>query len=108
MLHQHPAVLSAAVVARPDDKWGEVPCAFVELKAGAGPITEEELIAFCRDRLARFKCPGEIRFITLPKTATERSRSFAFARWPAAGRRSPSWRVVARSSSDRRRLVGPP
>jgi len=76
VLHQHPAVLNAAVVARPDDKWGEVPCAFVELKLGVGAVTEEEVISFCRDRLAKFKCPREVRFITLPKTATGKIQKF--------------------------------
>ena len=76
VLHQHPAVLSAAVVAKPDDKWGEVPCAFVQLKAGAGAVTDDEVIAFCRDRLAKFKCPREVRFITLPKTATGKIQKF--------------------------------
>jgi fatty-acyl-CoA synthase len=76
LLHQHPAVLNAAVVAKPDDKWGEVPCAFVELKVGVGAVTEEEVISFCRDRLAKFKCPREVRFITLPKTATGKIQKF--------------------------------
>ena len=76
ILHQHPAVLSAAVVAKPDDKWGEVPCAFVELRAEASAVTEEDLIAFCRDRLARFKCPRQVRFMILPKTATGKIQKF--------------------------------
>jgi fatty-acyl-CoA synthase len=76
VLYQHPAVLSAAVVAKPDDKWGEVPCAFVELKSDAEPVTEEELMAFCRERLARFKSPREVRFMILPKTATGKIQKF--------------------------------
>lgn len=76
VLHQHPAVLSAAVVAKPDDKWGEVPCAFVELRSGSAPISEDEVIAFCRDRLAKFKCPREVRFMILPKTATGKIQKF--------------------------------
>ena len=76
VLHQHPAVLSAAVVAKPDDKWGEVPCAFVELRSGWGPVSEDEVIAFCRDRLAKFKCPREVRFMILPKTATGKIQKF--------------------------------
>ena len=76
ILHQHPAVLNAAVVAKPDDKWGEVPCAFVELKAGVGAVTEDEVMSFCRDRLAKFKCPREVRFIILPKTATGKIQKF--------------------------------
>ncbi|MBO9647759.1 MAG: acyl-CoA synthetase [Variovorax sp.] len=74
-LHHHPAVLSAAVVALPDAKWGEVPCAFVELKAGAS-VTEAELIDFCRPHLARFKLPKRIVFGELPKTSTGKIQKF--------------------------------
>jgi fatty-acyl-CoA synthase len=76
VLHQHPAVLSAAVVAKYDEKWGEVPCAFVELRSNAETVTEDELVAFCRERLARFKCPRDVRFVTLPKTATVKIQKF--------------------------------
>lgn len=69
VLYRHPAVLGAAVVAYPDEKWGEVPYAFLELKEGA-KVTEEEMTAFCRDRLARFKCPKRFIFSPLPKTST--------------------------------------
>ena len=68
-LYRHPAVLEAAVVARPDDKWGETPCAFVTLKAGA-QVTEQELIEHCRSVLAHFKAPKTIVFTELPKTST--------------------------------------
>ena len=68
-LYRHPAVLEAAVVARPDAKWGESPCAFVTLKPGA-PATEQDLIEHCRSILARFKCPRTVVFTELPKTAT--------------------------------------
>ncbi|MBA3325960.1 MAG: AMP-binding protein [Rhodobacteraceae bacterium] len=68
-LMAHPAVALAAVVARPDDTWGETPCAFVELKAGAA-ATEAELTAWCRDRLAHYKCPRAVVFEELPKTST--------------------------------------
>ena len=68
-LYKHPAVLVAAVVAKPDEKWGEVPCAFVELKPGA-QATEAELIAFCRERLAGFKCPKQVVFTEVPRTST--------------------------------------
>ncbi|MGF6694653.1 AMP-binding protein [Metapseudomonas resinovorans] len=75
-IHSHPAVLHAAVVAQPDDKWGEVPCAFVELKPGVAAPTEEEIIAFCQGRLARFKCPRRVIFDELPKTATGKIQKF--------------------------------
>jgi fatty-acyl-CoA synthase len=76
VLHRHPGVLHAAVVAKPDEKWGEVPCAFVERKPGAGAFSEDELIAFCRDQLAHFKCPREVVFTELPKTATGKVQKF--------------------------------
>ena len=74
-LHRHPAVMSAAVVAQPDSKWGEVPCAFVELKPGA-TLSEAELIEFCRTLLARFKVPKRIVFGDLPKTSTGKVQKF--------------------------------
>lgn len=76
VIHGHPAVLHAAVVAQPDDKWGEVPCAFIELKAGVSAPSAAEVIAFCQARLARFKCPREVVFIELPKTATGKIQKF--------------------------------
>ncbi len=75
VLHRHPAVLVAAVVAQPDARWGEVPCAFVELKDGA-QATDTELIEFCRTQLARFKAPKRIIFGELPKTATGKVQKF--------------------------------
>ncbi|MCB1542732.1 MAG: acyl-CoA synthetase, partial [Rhodoblastus sp.] len=74
-LFKHPAVAQAAVVARPDDKWGETPCAFVELKPGAS-ATEAELIEWCRGLLARFKCPKNVVFTELPKTSTGKIQKF--------------------------------
>ena len=74
-LMNHPAVNLCAVVAKPDDKWGEVPCAFVELKSGA-ETTEAELIAFARERLAGFKCPKRVVFQELPKTSTGKIQKF--------------------------------
>lgn len=65
-----------AVVAQPDDKWGEVPCAFVEMKAGADGATEGDVIAFCRQRLAHFKCPQRVVFCEVPKTATGKIQKF--------------------------------
>ncbi|GHE89568.1 acyl-CoA synthetase [Aliiroseovarius zhejiangensis] len=75
VLMHHPAVSLCAVVARPDEKWGEVPCAFVELKDGA-QVTEDELIAFVRTRLAGFKTPKMIEFCELPKTSTGKIQKF--------------------------------
>ena len=75
MLYRHPAVLAAAVVARPDQKWGETPCAFVELKPGA-QTTEKELIEFCRGHMAGFKAPRAVVFGELPKTSTGKIQKF--------------------------------
>jgi fatty-acyl-CoA synthase len=74
-LCRHPSVLGAAVVARADKKWGETPCAFVELKEGA-TATEEEMIEFCRGRIARYKCPKRVVFGPLPKTSTGKIQKF--------------------------------
>jgi fatty-acyl-CoA synthase len=76
VLYRHPQVLEAAVVARPDPVWGEVPCAFVTLKPGAEGVTGEDLIAFCRTQLARFKCPKHVIFGELPKTSTGKVQKF--------------------------------
>ena len=75
VLYRHPAVLEAAVTARPDDRWGETPCAFVTLKPGES-ATEDEIVAFCRDRLARFKAPRTVVFCDLPKTSTGKVQKF--------------------------------
>ena len=75
VLYRHAAVLSVAVVAAPDPKWGEVPCAFVELKEGA-QATEAEFIDFCRERMARFKVPKKVVFGPLPKTSTGKIQKF--------------------------------
>ena len=75
VLHRHDAVQAAAVVARPHEKWGETPCAFVELLSGA-EATEDEIIAFCRERLAGFKTPKTVVFGSLPKTATGKIQKF--------------------------------
>ena len=74
-LYRHPAVMVAAVVAKPDEKWGEVPCAFVELKDGAS-VTEAEIIEHCRAMLARFKVPKSVEFCELPKTSTGKIQKF--------------------------------
>jgi fatty-acyl-CoA synthase len=75
VLYRHPDVLAAAVVARPHPKWGEVPCAFVELRDGAAP-DEQGIIAFCREHLAGFKTPKSVVFADLPKTATGKIQKF--------------------------------
>ena len=74
-LFQHPAVQLAAVVARPDDKWGETPCAFVELKPEMS-ASAQELIEWCKGRLARYKCPRHILFMEIPKTSTGKVQKF--------------------------------
>jgi fatty-acyl-CoA synthase len=76
VLFRHPAVLEAAVVARPDEKWGEVPCAFVTLRADAEAVTEAELIAYCRANMAHYKAPKQIIFGTLPKTSTGKVQKY--------------------------------
>jgi len=75
ILYKHPAVLFAAVVAKPDPKWGEVPCAFVELKDGAR-ATEAEIIAFCRSQMSGFKTPKAVVFGVIPKTSTGKIQKF--------------------------------
>lgn len=75
VLFKHPAVMIAAVVAKPDPKWGEVPCAFVELRDGA-EVTEAEIIAFCREHLAGFKTPKQVIFGPIEKTATGKIQKF--------------------------------
>ncbi|MFC0284225.1 acyl-CoA synthetase [Camelimonas abortus] len=74
-LYKHPAVANVAVVARPDEKWGETPCAFVELKPGQS-ATAEELVEWCRARLARYKIPKTIVFEEIPKTSTGKLQKF--------------------------------
>ncbi|MFM8610152.1 MAG: acyl-CoA synthetase [Burkholderiaceae bacterium] len=75
VLYRHPAVLAAAVVAKPDPKWGETPCAFVELKAGA-TVTPEDIVAHCKKHLAGFKVPRAVVFGELPKTSTGKIQKF--------------------------------
>ncbi len=77
VLFRHPEVMEAAVVARPDAKWGETPCAFVTLKPGAMPTTAEEIVAFCRANMAAYKIPKRIVFGPLPKTSTGKIQKFA-------------------------------
>jgi fatty-acyl-CoA synthase len=80
VLSRHPAVMLSAVVALPDAKWGEVGCAFVELKEGA-TATEEDMLAFCRERMARFKVPKKFVFRPLPKTSTGKIQKFVLREW---------------------------
>ena len=75
VLYRHPAVLAAAVVARPDPKWGETPCAFLELKAGA-QVSEADIVAHCKKYLAGFKVPRAVVFGELPKTSTGKIQKF--------------------------------
>jgi fatty-acyl-CoA synthase len=74
-LYRHPAVLAAAVVAKPDERWGETPCAFIELKPGAS-TSQEDIISHCRELLAGFKVPKTVVFQELPKTATGKIQKF--------------------------------
>ena len=74
-LAKHPSVSIAAVVAKPDDKWGEVPCAFIEMVKDK-PVTEKELISFCKETLAGFKVPKQVVFCDLPKTSTGKIQKF--------------------------------
>ena len=76
VLYKHPKVMEAAVVARPDQRWGETPCAFVTLKPGAGDVEAEEIIQWCRDHLAHFKTPKTVVFGPLPKTSTGKIQKF--------------------------------
>ncbi|MBT4888088.1 MAG: AMP-binding protein, partial [Rhodospirillales bacterium] len=74
-LYKHPSVAFAAVVAKPDEKWGESPCAFVELKSDC-EATEDEIIEFCRDHMAHFKRPKTVIFCEIPKTSTGKIQKF--------------------------------
>ena len=82
-LYRHPAVVSCAVVAKPDDRWGETPVAYVELKAGA-TVTEAELVAHCKGLLAGYKVPRDIRFEDIPKTSTGKIQKFMLRQRKAA------------------------
>ncbi len=75
VLYKHPAVASAAVVAKHDEKWGETPCAFIELRPDA-KATADEIIAWCKERLARYKCPRHVVFTDIPKTSTGKIQKF--------------------------------
>ena len=81
VLYRHRAVREAAVVARPDEKWGETPCAFVDLSAEANDITEQDLITYCRAHMAHFKAPKKVIFGELPKTATGKIQKYLLREW---------------------------
>lgn len=85
VLYRHPAVQAAAVVAKPDPKWGEVPCAFIERRAGE-TATDAEIIAFCRSHLAGFKVPKTVIFADLPKTSTGKIQKFLLRKSIQEGR----------------------
>ena len=80
VLYRHPAVLEAAVVAKPDDKWGETPCAFITLKAGQR-VSEQDIMRFCREHLAGFKVPKDVVFLELPKTSTGKIQKYVLREW---------------------------
>jgi fatty-acyl-CoA synthase len=75
-LYRHPQIMEAAVVAKPDPDWGEIPCAFITLKPDSGPVSAEDIIAWCRANLAHFKVPRTIVFGPLPKTSTGKIQKF--------------------------------
>jgi fatty-acyl-CoA synthase len=74
-IYKHPAVAAVAVVAKPDDKWGETPCAFIELREGQN-ATEDDIITWCREHLARYKVPRNVVFADIPKTSTGKLQKF--------------------------------
>jgi fatty-acyl-CoA synthase len=76
LLYKHPAIMEAAVVARPDDYWGETVCAFVTLKPDAQEIDSVEIITWCREKIAGFKIPKTIVFGPLPKTSTGKIQKY--------------------------------
>lgn len=81
VLYRHPAVLEAAVVAKPDDFWGEAPCAYVTLRPGFENTAADEIVGFCRENLAHFKVPKYVFFCKLPKTATGKIQKYVLRTW---------------------------
>jgi fatty-acyl-CoA synthase len=77
VLYRHPQIMEAAVVAKPDEKWGETPCAFVTLKPDAGAVSAADITAWCRANLAHYKAPGHVVFGPLPKTSTGKVQKYA-------------------------------
>ncbi len=76
LLYKHPSIMEAAVVARPDDFWGETVCAFVTLKPETESVSDEQIMTWCRDKIARYKIPKTIVFGPLPKTSTGKIQKF--------------------------------
>ena len=102
VLYKHPSVQDAAVVARPDEKWGETPCAFITLKPGVGDVHPDEIIEFCGERLAHFKVPKTVVFGELPKTSTGKVQKYCSKRpRPRAlvDQGTLSWTQTGQSSS---------
>lgn len=97
VLYRHPAVLEAAVVARPDEKWGETPCAFVTLKTGCDEVTGEQIMRFCREHLAGFKVPKTVVYTPLPKTSTGKIQKFLLRDWAKNGQTDQGVKVAAAS-----------
>jgi fatty-acyl-CoA synthase len=80
VLYKHPKIQDVAVVARPDEKWGEVPCAFIKL-ADETTLTEEEVIEYCQANMARYKVPKKVVFVDLPRTSTGKVQKFVLRQW---------------------------
>nr|PID34298.1 MAG: hypothetical protein CR976_01020 [Thiotrichales bacterium] len=80
VLYQHPDIEDAAVVAKHDEKWGEVPCAFIKLTDQAN-ISEQDVIDYCRSHMARFKAPKRVVFVDLPRTSTGKVQKFVLRKW---------------------------
>jgi fatty-acyl-CoA synthase len=76
VLYRHPDIMEAAVVAKPSEQWGESPCAFVTLRPGASQISTEDVIQWCREHMAHYKCPKDVVFGELPKTSTGKIQKF--------------------------------
>ena len=106
-LAKNPAVLEAAVVAMPDEKWGERPKAFVELNEGED-ATEEDIIAFCREHLARFKCPAVVEFGELPRTSTGKVEKYRLRERRVGGSREGDRLAGVSARASGRRSRRPP
>ena len=76
VLYRNPDIMEAAVVAKPDDKWGESPCAFVTLRPGSDQLSSDDVIQWCRENMAHYKCPKKVVFGDLPKTSTGKIQKF--------------------------------